>query len=357
MDKIKEASAVIEAPIQKVVDKKMPVFYNPVMKLNRDISIMVLNSYDLNDMKIGLPLAGSGIRGIRFIREVDKGKICEIHINDIKNDFKKYMKKIQKMNYVDKFIDEKNIFIHNKDANVFLIENKPFDYIDIDPFGTPNPFLDSAVRSLRSDGILAVTATDTSALCGSYPKACRRKYWAEPLRNELMHEIGLRILIRKVQLMGTNQQRALIPILSYSKDHYMRIFFRFDKGKENMDKVLNQHDYFESDGKKYGPMWIGNLNDLKFLKKVIKETERDEFYDSRSIKLVKTLFEEQKISGFGFYDVHKIAKEIKTSIPKYEYIMDELKKKGFEVSRVHFTDTGLKTTAKKEDIIKIMKKL
>jgi len=38
------------------------------MKLNRDIAVLLLNSADKEDMQIALPLAGSGIRGIRFLR-------------------------------------------------------------------------------------------------------------------------------------------------------------------------------------------------------------------------------------------------------------------------------------------------
>ena len=44
-----------------------------------------------------------------------------------------------------------------------------------------------------------------------------------------MHEIGLRILIRRVQLAGSVYDKALIPILSYSKEHYMRVFFKCEK--------------------------------------------------------------------------------------------------------------------------------
>jgi len=240
----------------------------------------------------------------------------------------------------------------------FLINNKPFDYMDIDPFGTPNPFLDAACRSLKSDGILAITATDTSALCGSYPKACQRKYWAEPLRNELMHEIGLRILIRKVQLMGLNHQRALFPIVSYSIDHYMRIFFVFKKGKANMDKILTKHEFFDG---KYGPMWMGELNDLKILIKIKKaywKSSSTAFIDERTMKLVNQLIEETTIGGFGFFDVHKLAKKLKgKSIPKFEIIMNALIKKKFKASRTHFSVTGIKTNANKKEFDKIYMKL
>jgi len=356
LEKIKESTTIILAPVQKVVDKKMSVFYNPVMKLNRDISVLVLQAVKNYKMKIADPLAGSGIRTIRIINEVDNSKIENIFVNDKKENYKKYFEENLKINKLPKEKKEK-MLVFNEDANIFLLQNKPFDYIDIDPFGSPNPFLDSACRSIRNKGILAITATDTSALCGTYPKACKRKYWAEPLKNELMHELGLRILIRKIQLIGAHHERALRVLCSYSIDHYMRVFLVFEKSKENTNKILEQHKEYDFEGKKYGPMYFGELNDLDFLKRMKSEAEENrENIDERSIKLVDSLIAETKIGGVGFHDIHKIAKRNKISIPKYELIFRELQKKGYKYSRTHFTDTGIKTDAPESEIEKIMKK-
>ena len=204
--KIKEGKIEIYVPKEKKVSKALPVFYNSIMKFNRDISIVLLEAVKNKEMKIGLPLAGSGVRGIRLLKELKKNKIEQIHFNDYSEKAIELINKnikLNKLNTGKNKVKQKNktkdkIIIHNKDANLFLRQSKGFDYIDIDPFGTPNPYLDSAMIKLSRKGILAITATDTSALCGTFPKACRRKYWAEPLRNELKHEIGLRILTRKI---------------------------------------------------------------------------------------------------------------------------------------------------------------
>ena len=37
-------------------------------------------------------------------------------------------------------------------------------WIDIDPFGSPVPFLDTAIQALARRGVLEVSATDTAAL-------------------------------------------------------------------------------------------------------------------------------------------------------------------------------------------------
>jgi tRNA (guanine26-N2/guanine27-N2)-dimethyltransferase len=139
-----------------------------------------------------------------------------IYLNDYDKTAVKNIQKNIKLNKVDK----NNIHISNKDANLFLLESKGFDYIDLDPFGSPNPFLDSSIQRMSRNGILAVTATDTAALTGTYPSTTRWKYWATNYLCPEKHELALRILIRKIQLIGTQYERALIPLFSYTKEHY-----------------------------------------------------------------------------------------------------------------------------------------
>src|SRR3989344_5609944 len=159
---ITEGSIKLKVPKADKVSKEMGVFYNPVMSLNRDISVLLLNSTNKNNLQIADPLAASGIRSIRFLKELNKNKIKKIYIND---NNKEAFKSI-KYNLALNKIQHKNnkIKLFNDDANLFLIKSTGFDYIDVDPFGTPNPFLDAACKRLAREGIMAVTATDTSAL-------------------------------------------------------------------------------------------------------------------------------------------------------------------------------------------------
>ena len=79
---IREGKAIIRIKSPDKISKQMDVFYNPIMKLNRDISVLLLNSVGNKNMQIALPLAGSGIRGIRFLKELKKNKIKSISFND-----------------------------------------------------------------------------------------------------------------------------------------------------------------------------------------------------------------------------------------------------------------------------------
>lgn len=366
---ITESTTKIKATLPKRdATKKQEVFYNPLMKSNRNISIVLLNSISNKEMGLALPLAGSGIRGLRFLKELKKGKMKVLYLNDKKENFEKTIKENLKLNN----LKTNKVKISTQDAELFLLTQHCdefcgyFDYIDIDPFGTPNPFLSVAVNKIKRDGILAITATDTAALTGTYPKVTKRKYWAKSLRNYLMHEIGLRILIRKVQLQGIQFDKALIPVLSYHKDHYFRIYFRSEKGKEKCDKLIKQHQYLlfcpkclnhkasnynlgkcecKSNFDYAGPLWCGKLFDSKLLTKMVKNNHFPE-----EQKFLEMLKEESKKDQVGFYDLHVIGKKYKSDPKKMDLMLKKLKG-----VRTHFSKNGVKTNLGIKEILKKIK--
>jgi len=325
MDTINEGAVILNVFQDTKISKKLEVFYNPVMKFNRDTSILLLNSISNMDLQIALPLSGSGVRGIRFIRELNEGKIKNIKFNDYSKSSVKLIQENLKLNGLKyrKLRKLKLLEVFNEDANLFLLNSQGYDYIDIDPFGPPIPFLDTAIRRLSKGGILAITATDTSALSGTYPKACWRKYWAKPKKDYLMHETGLRILIRRVQLIGMSLQKALIPILSYSKDHYFRVFFRCEKSKSACDEVFKKQGMLGD----VGPLWKGDLWDPSLLKKMV-----DNNTISENSNYLNLIYNESLIGGIGFYDIHVICKEYKLNVPKFEDIFNKIRTQGFKAS-------------------------
>ena len=66
-------------------------------------------------------------------------------------------------------------YVRANHANMHvLFADESFDYVDLDPFGSPSLFIQSAIRGTRKKGILAVTATDTAPLAGAQAPKCRR---------------------------------------------------------------------------------------------------------------------------------------------------------------------------------------
>lgn len=345
-----KARLALEEPDK--ITKDNEIFYNPVMSVNRDMSILLLNALGRTGLRIADPLAGSGVRSVRFTLELADGVIGELKANDIRPSSVEKIKENMLANGV-------RFKVCNMDADRFLLEERPFDHIDIDPFGPPNDFLQAAVKSIFNEGVIAVTATDTSALSGTYPRACRRKYWAEPLRNELMHEIGLRILIRKVQLVGAQFNVCVLPLYSFSTEHYMRCFLQCRKGKARADDVIRKHSFLlhcprclyrevsrinsricgecGNSMDAAGPMWVGRLWDKDIALK-IKELSVSMPADTH--KLASLIAEESKVDSPFFYDVHRFWKRSGVNVQKrMSEIMSALPGSG----RTHFSRYGIRT--------------
>ena len=222
---ITEGTTKIQFPEFDKVSSDAPVFYNPHMELNRDISILALQTFQ---NKQNRPIAicdlfgGSGIRGIRYKNEINSTDIISINdISETANEFEKINVELNNL---------QDINIYNHEASAFLRSHRgEFDVIDIDPFGTPSPFLDAAGYCARKNSLLCVTATDTSALCGTYKEPCIRKYNAKPYKSEYCHETGIRILTGYVALTLAKYKKYIEVKLSHSTEHYMRLYLEVKK--------------------------------------------------------------------------------------------------------------------------------
>lgn len=74
------------------------------------------------------------------------------------------------------------LFMHRK-------YGRQFDAVDLDPFGSPAHFLDSAVQATADDGVLMVTCTDLATMCGNSPEACLARYGTMSMRIRACHEM------------------------------------------------------------------------------------------------------------------------------------------------------------------------
>ncbi len=343
---VAEGKAKVSVYTHSTISRELPVFYNPAMKLNRDISVLLLSCLGKKRLRIADIMAGSGVRSIRFALETPRGVVESIHANDGSQEAVTLIKK----NIVLSNVKGKKITVTKKDANLFLLESEGFEYIDIDPFGSPVPFLDAACKRLSRNGMLAVTATDTAPLCGTYPKTCVRRYWSLPKKCGMMHELGLRILARRVQLIGAQYDKALIPVFSMSTEHYFRMFFINSKGKHDVDEVMKQHGMLSG----AGPLWLGQLWDAALVKRMKHAAEKGEYADAH--KLLDIIGQEAAILSAGFYDIHELCGKNKLGIPKRDVLIASIRKNGFLASVTHFKGEGIRSTIPNEKLIRILNK-
>ncbi len=330
--KVKEGGVALCIPQTKQI-YKAPVFYNPEMVINRDISVLICK---ILKPKTALDLlAATGVRGLRLAKEA---KIRDVYINDANPAAAKLMKKNAKLNRLKVKIF--NLRAHELLATRYsIVPETKFDYIDVDPFGTPMPFLDATVKALTDGGVIGVTATDTAALCGSAPTVCIRRYGAKPLRNYLMHEIGIRILLKKIVEIGAQYDMALTPIFCHATQHYMRIYLKSERGAEKADEILKQIGFYQG----AGPMWLGRLWDEKLTDKLLDLARLSTAkVSAATANLLYVLAEESKIPVFGFFDLAEFKLK---QVPKISKVIEKLQEDGYKAARTHFSSTGVRTDA------------
>ncbi|MHA2280556.1 MAG: tRNA (guanine(10)-N(2))-dimethyltransferase [Promethearchaeota archaeon] len=403
---IKEGS--VEFYIHKVDNgsipsKSMAVFYNRKMEINRDISNLAICSfnriYNENPLVVMDSMAASGISSIRMLKECKN--IKKIYINDINP---VAVDLINKNIFLNKMFNHPaDIEVSRKDANYFFADfaqnsqgypnislEKP-NIISIDPFGTPNLYLDAAFKAIQNkDGLLCITATDTAVLFGVRPKSCIRKYLSKSLHTEYCKEIGARILVHFISRIANVNKMGIIPLLTFYSSHFLRVFCLTFKDRDKISQFFKSYGYlvhcnncgFRSifqdnlleapdscplckEAKKIsyaGPLWISDIHDLKLVNGMLDLNNQFQYRNKKRISKLLNLIREEINNPILYYNIHKLSKDLKISnIPKLNTIIEFIKKKGYQASRTHFDFLSIKTNMDintiKETLIELEKKI
>ena len=320
-----------------------------------------------------------GIRGIRFAAEVEG--VTKVLVSDISTSAYELAKHNIELNKL-----ENKITLKHKDANCVLSSNaspkKRFDIVDIDPFGTPVPYLDSAFRALKNKGLLAATATDLAPLCGVHAKACVRKYGGRPLRTEYCHELAVRLLAGCMATLAAKHDIGIRILFSHSTDHYIRVYAQIAYGcqkadeslkntgyilhcfnclhRETATKIFGKGDICPECGSKMeqaGPLWIGSISDQGFLELIIKENQKTAFKNSAKITKLLSLIRNEANAPFSYYVIDKLSGKLKLPAPSVQAFLTSLHNNDFQSIPTHFNTRGIKTDASALTMHKLLKEI
>lgn len=371
-----------------IPSKSMNVFYNKRMEINRDISVLAIIAYSkmINQESLVVvdSMAASGIGSIRLLKNTNN--VEKIFLNDLNPVAIELIKKNLGLNE----IEPKQVEVFNKDANLLFSEisrNSALpDVISIDPFGTPNLYIDSVFKAIKRDkGLLCITATDTAVLFGVKPKVCIRKYMAKPLHTDYCKEIGARILLSFISRIANINNLGIIPLLTFYSNHFIRIFILSFKGKSKILKDLpksygyivhckscgNRSSitedilnfprkclicYSENHLSYSGPLWIGELHQKSYIEELSILNEKFDFKNKNRLRKILKFTLDEINMPCSYYNIHKISQQLKlSSIPKLEHIIKTIKEKGYKASRTHFDFTSIKTDMTINELKTILK--
>ena len=352
---IKEGDTFLSVPFEHSSGgpgkKNSEIFFNEQMAFNRDVSVMLLRSLN-KGITVVDAMTATGARAARIANEVPG---TEVTANDINPGSMDYVRKNIELNELT------NCTPSNKDLHVLFSEHA-FGYVDLDPFGSPVPFLQSAIRGCSRKGILAITATDTAPLAGAHSVKCRRRYQSEPIRGYMCHEGGLRILMCSIAKELAKFDRGMVPMLSFSADHYYRTYVRVTEGAVAADDTLAHLGYMHydritmqrsiskkpDDTHRLGPFWLGPLHDQEVLKGMSSEG----MADKRRCDKMLGLWRGELDTEVFLYDLSELSSHIKMSPPKIDVMVEKLCQYG-KASKTHMSPTSFKTDLSLDDVVKI----
>ncbi|KAM4611712.1 tRNA (guanine(26)-N(2))-dimethyltransferase [Polymixia lowei] len=348
-----------------------------------------------NGLRVLEGLAASGLRSVRFALEVPG--LRNVTANDFSAKAAALISRNAQHNGVSHLLQASC-----RDASMLMYEmrgkKERYDVIDLDPYGSPAPFLDAAVQAVSEGGLLCITCTDMAVMAGNSGETCYSKYGSISIKAKYCHEMALRIILHSVDQRAGVYQRYIQPLLSVSVDFYIRVFLRVFTGQakvknsaskqaliyncvgcgsfhlQRMGKRTSQGKHMkysaatgppvrpecEHCGQRHqlgGPIWAEPLHDIAFVQKVLSSVSGNpsRFGTSKRIKGMLSMVTEELEDVPLYYTVDNLSSTIHCNTPPLLQFRSALLHAGHRVSLSHACKNGIKTDAPPSVIWDIMR--
>ncbi|GAB2232812.1 hypothetical protein Droror1_Dr00011871 [Drosera rotundifolia] len=339
-------------------------------------------------------LSASGLRALRYAREVEGlGQVVALDIDKVS------VEACQRNIKLNGSLACAKVESQLADARVYMLTHpKEFDAVDLDPYGSPAAFLDSAVQCVVDGGMLMCTATDMAVLCGANGEVCYSKYGSYPLRGKYCHEMALRVLLASIESHANRYKRYIVPVLSVQMDFYVRVFVRIYTSASAMKNTPLKLSYvFQcigcdsfhlqplgrtltknsstrylpgfgpvvpqdcSDcGKKFcmgGPIWSAPIHDQEWVTSILSNVKflKDLYPAYDRISAVLTTISEELPDVPLFLSLHNLCATLKCTSPSAVIFRSAVLNAGYRISGTHVNPLGLKSDAPMNVIWDIMR--
>lgn len=320
------------------------------MALDRDIGVAVLTAW----REQGHPpvrawelLAATGVRGLRLLNET---------------------RSLASLDFTEAHPPAYAVLENNtarwagREARAYLRDahqggpRAPYDFVDLDPYGSPLPFVPPALAALSAGGLLAVTATDLMVLAGAQPDACVRKYAARPVRGWLGPEGGLRILLAALARLAGACGLTMTVRLAYVLGHHLRVYAELRPAQAPPELPIGTLPAAADDGPPlggtppFGPMWLGPLFDPALVHRLAVPPSAHD--PAGAARLIERWRGEAAVPVPFAYEPNRVAEAAGLpSPPRLEALLGELRSRGFLAARSHLTASAFRTTASRSEVM------
>ncbi|NXP66706.1 TRM1L protein, partial [Chloropsis cyanopogon] len=356
---VKESATDVQVLPNHSTPQKTDSYFNPKMKLNRQLIFCALAvlAGERKPIECLDAFGATGIMGLQWAKHLRSS--VKVTINDCNENSVTMIKEnchLNKMKVKLNIREEDNgatvgngeensdtIEVTKMDANV-VMHLRSFDFIHLDPFGTSVNYLDSAFRNVRNLGIVSLTSTDISSLYAKAQHVALRHYGCNIVRTEYYKELAARAVIAAVTRAAARCNKGIEVLLAVALEHFVLVVVRVLRGPTPADDSAKKVRYlihcqwceervFQKEGNMVeenpyqqlpcdchgsmpgktavllGPLWSGALFNTGFLRRMLLEAVQYGLDEAQP--LLKTLVCEAECTTLKHFSTHSPGDENK----------------------------------------------
>ncbi|WP_013321980.1 tRNA (guanine-N1)-methyltransferase [Gloeothece verrucosa] len=348
----------------KAVFEVGQAFYRPETRVARDLGVLAAAVYkgDRGSLRVLDAMSGCGVRALRYGLEADADWIWA-------NDANVELQPVLEAN-LQGLIQSGRAKISHQEANKLLFDcyyrEDFYDLVDVDGFGSPAPFLGSALWATKMGGLLYFTSTDGRTATGHLPDISLRVYAAYARCHPSAHEQALRLMIGNVQYHAATRGFGVEPIFSLFTRGTYRVMLRLLSSPCLTQKNYGFLGYCHACGEYKtvswrslgrvscacqnsqkspvlsGPIWLGKFHEPLFLEKMLSLAKQWGWFERA--ELLSVMQAEAFLPPY-FYLLGEIGKRGKINVPPRNNLIKALVAQGYQATPTHLNPQAIKTNA------------
>lgn len=335
-------------------------FYRPASQIGRDLAVLAATIYRQHhgQLRIIDAMTGCGVRPLRYYLEAGADWVWA-------NEGNPELRHLLRQNLTQGMAPGSYRITHQDAHQLFFscAQNKDYyDLIDIDSFGSPTPFINTALWAIKFGGLLYLTSTDSRTTGGHAPEKSVQLYGGCARSHPAVHEQGLRLLLGCAAQQAAIRGFAIEPIFSIFNGFIHRVMVRVvNQPWQEQDNGFLAYCHgcgqFRTANWRQlgqlgctpcgsapvvsGPLWLGPLHDVHYLTQMAALAGQ---WPKNIQKLLTVMREEATMPPY-YYPLAEIGRRGQMDIPSRERFIEALRHSGYCATRTHLEAQAIKTDA------------
>ena len=354
-------------------------FYRSQSQIGRDLAVLAAAVYKHNrgQLRVLDAMTGCGVRSLRYHLEAGADWVWA-------NEGNPELQTVLAKNLTLGMQPQTYQVTHQNANQVFFScyqQRDYYDLVDIDSFGSPAPYLSTALWAAKIGGLLYLTNTDGRTTGGRNPDKSLQVYAAYARSHPAVHEQGLRLLIGSALQQAATKGMQIQPIFSLFNAQVHRVMMRLVMNQPWNSELYGFLAYCHHCGHYQpvswrqlgrvvcpcshlatpaypmvlsGPLWLGALHDVEMLKQMA--TLAYTWGWIKQVKLLQIMQAEADMPPY-FFKLGEIGRRGKLDIPPRDRLIQALRDRGYRATRTHLDCQAIKTDATMASCVEIARQI